>query len=156
MPQLAFLQTENNRRLTCSTCLYMPVHGDQAVRVDLEASPQYVRDSIPAVLRPRYLVLCQRRGVPSGKRHVCCLLLLYWQSIGYAFSVFRYHEGIALIHGTLPLFRSVEYELCRSPQMYLYTLESLYGKMFGLDRGRFLDLYLLAYGLAVRSHQHPF
>ena len=133
----------------------MPLHEDQAVRVDLKASLQYDRDNIPAVLRPRYLVHSQRREVPSGKRHVCCLSLLYWQSTGYAASIFRYHERIALNHGTLSLFRSVEHELCQSLHMYLYTLECLYGKMLGLDRGWFLDLYLLAYGLALRSHQNP-
>ena len=133
----------------------MPLHGDQAVRVDLEASPQYDRDSIPADLRPSFLIHIQHRGVPSGKRHVCCLLLLYWQSIGYAVSAFRYHGGIALIERTLPLCHSVEHELCRSLGMYLYTLGCLCGKMLGLDRGRFLELYLLAYGLALRSHQHP-
>ena len=134
----------------------MPLRGDQAVRVDLEAGPQYGRDNIPADLRPSFHIHVQRRGVPSGKRHVCCLLLLYWQSIGYAVSAFRYHGEIALIERTLPLCHSVEHELCRSLQMYLCTLGCLYGKMLGLDRARFLELYLLAYGPALRSHQNPF
>lgn len=144
-----------NKGLTQDICPYTLPREDLDVRADAEATHPYASGNVAARHQSWHRTHHWHRLVHGDTRHVRYLSALCFWSIAYVASLSRCREGNGLLRGddyrrvpTLPLARSVEYELCRNHAMYLHILEPLYKRYRGHDRGQILGSYFFARGSA--------